>query len=222
MIALALLLATQGPAADLEPPLIADVAAAASNPDASPIITVMMSDPGTGVGDAVVHFRPPGGPWQRAELKGGTSGLFIARLPEGTQRTGFEYWIEAKDIAGNGPTRIASAERPIVVEKANEPTVARLERQRAEAEAAEPIHIHPAWLMLSLGVGVAAGAGAGAFALDIRAVQQIIDEEQPTGVRLRELEQARTADLTAAATLGVVAVAGLTTGVVLVVLSSIE
>ena len=131
MIALVLFLATQGAAVARDPPLIADVAAAASNPDASPIITVMMSDAGTGVGVAVVHFRPSGGSWQQAELKGGTTGLFIARLPEGTQRTGFEYWIEASDIAGNGPTRIASADRPIAVEKASEPTTALLERQRS-------------------------------------------------------------------------------------------
>ncbi len=222
MIALALFLAAQGAAADREPPIIADVAAAASNPDASPVITVTLSDRGTGVGDAVVHYRPPGGTWRRAELRGGATGLYIARLPDGTQRTGFEYWIEASDIVGNGPTRIGSAERPIAVERAGEPTVARLERERAAAEAAAPAHIHPAWLMLSLGAGVAAGAGAGAFALDIRNVQQIIDHEQPAGARLAELEQARTIDIAAAATLGVVALAGLTTGVVLVVLSSFE
>ncbi|MBI1945174.1 MAG: hypothetical protein HYS27_05730 [Deltaproteobacteria bacterium] len=221
MIALALLLATQAAPADTDAPLIEDVAAAASNPDAAPVITVMMSDRGSGVGTALVHFRPPGGEWQKADLKGGTSGLFIARLPDGAQRTGFEYWIEASDIAGNGPTRIASPDRPIVVEKATEPTMVRVERQRAAAAAA-PVHIHPAWLMLSLGVGVAAGAGAGAFGLDIGNVQSRIDREQPTGARAAELEQARTIDVAAAATLGVVAVAGLGTGVVLVVLSSLE
>lgn len=226
MIALALTLAAQvAPVApvDVEPPIIEDVAAAASNPDAAPVITVMMADRGSGVGTAAVHFRPKGGTdWQKVELKGGTSGMFIARLPEGTQRTGFEYWIEATDIAGNGPATIASPDRPIVVDKATEPTLQRVERQRAEAEAAAPIKIHPAWLMLSLGVGVVAGAGAGAFALDIKNVQQTIDLEQPTGARRAELEQARTTDVAAASTLAVVAVAGLATGVVLVVLSAIE
>ena len=103
MIALALLLATQAAPVDAEPPTIEDVAAAASNPDASPVITVMMSDHGSGVGSAFVHFRAKGGEWQRADLKGGTSGMFIARLPDGTQRSGFEYWIEATDIACHGP-----------------------------------------------------------------------------------------------------------------------
>lgn len=222
MIALVLFLSSQAPVADTEPPVIEDVAAAASNPDAAPVITVMMSDRGSGVGSAAVHFRPRGGAWQKADLKGGTSGTFIARLPEGTQRSGFEYWIEATDIAGNGPATIASADRPIVVERATEPTMARVERARAEAEAAAPLRIHPAWLMLSLGVGVVAGAGAGAFALDINNVQQTMDVEQPTGARLAELEQARTTDIAAAATLGVVAVAGLATGAVLVVLASLE
>lgn len=222
MIALALLLAAQAPPADVDAPLIEDVAAAASNPDAAPVITVMLSDRGTGVGSAFVHFRVPHGEWQKVDLKGGTTGLFIARLPDGAQRTGFEYWVEATDIAGNGPARIASPDRPIVVDKATEPTMQRVERQRAAAQAAAPISIHPAWLMLSLGVGVAAGAGAGAFALDVKNVQQTLDAEQPDGVRLAELEQARTVDVTAAATLGVVAVAGLATGVALVVISSIE
>ena len=232
MITLALLLvaqagatqtgATQAAPVDVDPPLIEDVAAASSNPDAAPVITVMMSDRGTGVGSAFVHFRAPRGEWQKVDLKGGTTGLFIARLPDGVQRTGFEYWVEATDIAGNGPARIASPDRPIVVDKATEPTLQRVERQRAAAELAAPIAIHPAWLMLSLGVGVAAGAGAGAFALDIKNVLQTIDAEQPTGERRAELEQARTLDIAAAATLGVVAVAGLATGVVLVVLSSFE
>jgi hypothetical protein len=222
MIALALLLAAQSPPADTEPPIIQDVAAAASNPDAAPVITVMMTDEGTGVGNAAVHFRAPCGQWQKADLKGGTSGLFIARLPDGLQKSGFEYWIEATDIAGNGPATIASPERPIVVDKATEPTLARVERQRAEARDAAPIKIHPAWLMLSLGVGVAAGAGAGAFGLDVKNVQNTIDIEQPSGPRQAELEQARTVDVAAASTLGVVAVAGLATGVVLVVVASLE
>ena len=222
MIALALLLAGQAALADTDAPVIEDVAAAASNPDAAPVITVMMSDRGSGVGTAQVHFRPHGGQWQKTDLKGGTSGLFIARLPDGVQRAGFEYWIEASDIAGNGPTRIASPARPIVVEKATEPTLARVERQRAAAAAAAPVRIHPAWLMLSLGVGVAAGAGSGAFALDINNVQQQIEQEQPTGDRAAQQQQALIIDIAAAATLGVVAVAGLATGVVLVVLSSFE
>ena len=222
MIALVLLFATQAPPVDSEPPVIEDVAAAASNPDAAPVITVMMSDHGSGVASAFVHFRTKGGEWQKTDLKGGTSGMFIARLPEGAQKSGFEYWIEATDIAGNGPATIASPDRPIVVEKATEPTLVRLERARVAAVNEAPIHIHPAWLMLSLGVGVVAGAGAGAFALDINNVQRTLDTEQPTGARLAELEQARTTDIAAASTLGVVAAAGLVTGAVLVVLSSLE
>ncbi len=222
MIALVLLLATQAAPVDTDAPIIEDVAAAASNPDAAPILTVMISDRGTGVGSAFVHFSTKGGEWQKADLKGGTTGMFVARLPDGTQRTGFEYWIEATDIAGNGPATIASPDRPIAVEQATEPTMKRVERQRSQAEASAPISIHPAWLMLSLGLGVAAGAGAGAFALDIKNVQQTIALEQPTGARRDELDQALTTDVTAASTLGVVAVAGLATGVVLVVLSSLE
>lgn len=218
---------------DADPPIIEDVAAAASSPQAAPVVTVMMSDRGTGIGNAAVVFRAlNASEWQRAELKGGTTGLFIARLPDGLQRTGFEYYIEASDIAGNGPARIASAAAPIRVDAATVATTERLKEARA-AEAVGPA-IHPAFLMLSLGVGVLASAGAGAYALDLASigariedVDTELDSGSPSDARRAELittraslETAQRGDLVIAAVLGVVAVAGLGTGITLVVLST--
>jgi hypothetical protein len=252
VIALLLLLATQdvapppaeaapatpsvfNPPSDTDPPIIEDVAAASSNPRAAPAITVMMSDRGTGIGSAFVIYRQlPSGEWQKAELKGGTTGLFIARLPAGLLVSGFEYYIEASDIAGNGPARIASALAPIRVERATQATTDRLREER-EAVNVGPA-IHPAFLMLSLGVGVLAGAGAGAYALDLASIGSRIgdvDTELATGglsdTRRAELlaargalETAQRGDLVITSILGIVAVAGLGTGVTLVVLSATE
>lgn len=220
---------------DVDPPVIEDVAAASSNPRAAPAITVMMSDRGTGVGNAFVIYRAlPSGEWQKADLKGGTSGLFIARLPDGLQVTGFEYYIEASDIAGNGPSRIANAQAPIRVDRATQATTERL-RDAREAANVGPA-IHPAFLMISLGVGVLAGAGAGAYALDLGSIGGRIadvDTELDTGglsdARRAELlaargglETAQRGDLVIASILGVVAVAGLATGITLVALSATE
>ncbi|HEY4223935.1 MAG TPA: hypothetical protein VGO62_21415, partial [Myxococcota bacterium] len=110
MIGLALFLALAGPAPlppDSDAPIIEDLAAAASNPDAAPVVTCMLSDV-SGVGTARVFFRAAGqtGAFDKADLKGGTSGLFIARLPDGLQRSGFDYYVEATDVGGNGPARI--------------------------------------------------------------------------------------------------------------------
>ena len=234
IVAAALLLATVANV-DTDPPIIEDLAAASSNPEAAPVITVMLADPGTGVGTARVVFRAIGGAWQKAELKGGTQGLFIARLPDGLQRSGFEYYVEATDVAGNGPSRIGSADVPIRVERAKEPTIKRLERQKAEHAEPGPT-IHPAWLMLSLGVGVLASAGAGAYGLDWSGVNGEIgtvdaDLAKPglSPAAVTAL-QGRKANLTSAATqdgiictvMGVIGGAGLVTGTALVIVSSLN
>ena len=224
---------------DLDPPIIEDVAAASSNPQAPPMITVLMSDRGSGVGTSAVLFRPLGpsattnGAWQKAELKGGTSGLFIARLPEGLQHSGFDYYIEATDIAGNGPARIGSPDVPIRVERATVSTLERIERQRV----VEPDpKIHPAFLMLSLGVGVLSGAGAGAFALDLAGTNDRLAEVRTQLARpdnsdqrrndllasKASLDNAAVGDTVISSVLGIVAAAGLATGITLVVFSSIE
>ena len=84
MIALSLascaLLLLESPTAaappDTEAPIIEDLAAAASNPAAAPVITVMLSDRGTGVGRALIFYRAVGASvWEKAELKGGTNGI---------------------------------------------------------------------------------------------------------------------------------------------------
>ena len=234
--ALAAVVVGAGSAPDTEPPIIEDLAAAASNPEAQPVVTVMLSDPGTGVGTANVFYRGRGfNTWSKASLKGATSGLFIARLPDGLQKTGFDYYVEATDVAGNGPTRIGSTDTPIKVEAATEATMKVLARQEAARVEPRP-PIDPAWLMLSLGVGVLAGAGCGAYALDIvgtgRKIDDVNDRLNDPGISAKTktaLETSRTAlqtasvqDTVIATVLGIVGAAGLATGSTLVVIASLE
>jgi hypothetical protein len=226
--------ATGAAVVDDEAPIIEDVAAAASSPEAPPAISVLASDRGSGVARVTVYFRGSGSePWRQSPLSGGSSGLFVTRLPDGLQATGFDYYVEATDNAGNPPARIGSAEAPIHVEKATRATRERLEEQRFEEP---PPQIHPAWLMLSLGVGVLAGAGAGAYAIDLSGVNNRLADvgeslartdltpEQRTRLEGRQtaLQTAAVQDTTIATVLGVVGAAGLVTGTVLVVIASLE
>jgi hypothetical protein len=230
-----------GQAPDVEAPIIEDIAAAASSPDTAPVVTVMMSDRGSGIGDAAVVYRLPGSAeWKRAPLQGsGTAGssLFIAHLPDGLQRTGFEYYVEASDKAGNGPARIGSAEAPVPVAKATEATSKRLDRQReAEQDQSTAVTgIHPGWIMLALGTGVLAGAGAGAYLIDLsisssrKAAAEADLRKSPTADQRQDLEAARDGyqnaivyDAAIASVLGVVAVAALATGTALLVVANLE
>lgn len=236
MIPIALLLLASANAPDTEPPIIEDLAAAAANPAAAPVITVMLTDNGTGIGNAFVFYRGPGQSWSKAELKGGTTGLFIARLPDGLQRTGFDYYVEATDVAGNGPARIGSPEAPIHVERATVATLDRIANEPKVEARADPIHIHPAWMMLSLAVGVLAGGGAGAYAMDLAGVNKSIgiDETNLADPNLSDvgrkkiqaneaqLKQAATQDTVIAAILGVVGAAGIVTGAALVGVTELE
>jgi hypothetical protein len=225
---------------DSEPPLIEDIAAASANPATAPVVTVMMSDRGSGVGDAAVVYRAAGASaWERVPLVGGSqdgSSLFIARLPDGLQRSGFAYYVEASDRAGNGPVRIGSAEEPIVVDKASEPTRARLEREAIAQTAPEPLRVPPAFIMLGYGVGILGTAGAAGYLIDLgisqRRLETVEDElttSDLTDARRRALTRAAAGyenaiiyDTAISAVLGVVGVAGLVTGTALLIATNLE
>lgn len=204
---------------DEKAPLIEDVAVAASSPNTAPMVTAVITDDWSGVERAHVYFRPLGEPaFMKAALNPGTGGLFIARLPDGTQKRGFEYYVEVWDAANNGPSRMGSPEEPYRIEPAAEGTVTRLEREQ-EAAAMGPVH--PAWMMLSLGGGVLMAAGSGIFWLDLVNLQgQLASETDPE--RRVELDDAILGDIVLGSVLGVVAAAGLATGISLLVYSALE
>lgn len=204
---------------DHEPPLIEDVAVAANSPSTAPLITAVITDDWSGVERAHVYFRRlGGGAFEQATLSPGSGGLFIARLPDGTQTTGFEYYVEVWDAANNGPARLGTPEKPLRVEPASEGTLTRLEREQAEREMGP---VHPAWMMLSLGGGLLAAAGSGIFWLDFATSQGRLAEETDPGVR-RELENALLGDAVIGSVLGAIAVAGLATGIGLLVYAALE
>ena len=217
-------------------PIISDVACAAENPQAAPIITALVSDD-VSVAKAVVRWRVGAEPWVETVLGGhsadGVSSLFLARLPDGVQRQGFVYVLEVQDDAGN-VTRVGSEQNPLIVPPAVESTAVRMARQAQEAEVANVPAIHPGWIMLSLGVGVLAGGGASVFAIDLagatsrqKDAQARIDGGVVTGAErvaaerfVREMDQAIVQDAAATAVFGVMSVAALVTGGVLLVMAA--
>jgi hypothetical protein len=219
------------PPKDTEPPFIEDVAVASTNPDAAPMVTAIITDK-TGVEKASVFFRRPGTTaFAQMSLSPGEDGLFLVRLPEGTQNSGFQYYVYATD--GTNETSLGSEDDPFDVDPAVEGTLARLERERRLAEQPE---IHPAWVMFSLGAGILAGAGSGAFFYDWGVLQQEIadiDEDLATPgldpalqaaflVARDDRITASTGDLIFGGVLGIIAVVGLGTGVGLLVASGLE
>ncbi len=218
-------------ARDDEPPTIDDFAVASENPAAPPMITAVFSDDVSGVKSAAVFFRRVGdAAYEQADFTTGTSGIFIARLPDGLQRSGFEYFVEVTDAAGNPPARLGSADRPLVVPAAVESAAAREQRRAVDAHI-DPA-IHPAWTMAALGAGIALGAGAGVFAYDWNATTgqlAAVDEHLATRpgdeaalARRAALQNAQVLDATLGTLLGVAAVAGLATGITLAALTAAE
>lgn len=220
-------------AEDTTPPRIEDLAVAAANPDTAPLLTAVFTDDYSGVAEAVVRFRAPGeAAYRSVSFEAGSGGLFLARLPDGLQRTGFEYYVEVFDAAKNGPAQLGSAEAPLQVAAAKEGTLARLAREEREDVAGA---VHPGWVMLAMGTGLATGAASGFFWYDLLAVvqpnlekvNQELDGGSLTPARAAELEAQRaalegssTGNAIVGAILGVVAAAALTTGVALLVVSA--
>jgi len=207
---------------DVRAPLIEDLAVAAGNPNTPPMITAVITDDWSGIETATFYYRIPGEvEYRSAQFSPGTGGLFIARLPDGTQSSGFQYYVEVYDAAKNGPARLGSALNPFEVGPADMGTLERMERERIRAESGP---VHPAWMMLSLGSGILAGAGSGAFLIDIVAnVNPNIDAAETLGdtTALQQWESARLTDATAATLLGVLSVAGFATGAGLLIYSAV-
>lgn len=207
---------------DVNAPIIEDLAVAAGNPRTPPMITAVITDDWSGVEQATIFFRAPGEvDFKKATLEPGSGGLFIARLPEGTQREGFQYYVEVFDAAKNGPSRLGSPLEPFEVGPADIGTLDRIERERQRAELGP---IHPAWMMVSLGTGIVAGAGTGVFLIDIFAnVNPNLEQAQMVGDTdaVATWERARLADATIASVLGVISAAGLATGIGLLIYAGV-
>jgi hypothetical protein len=216
---------------DAAAPIVVEVAIAADNPAAAPLVTARVDDD-VEVASAVAHWRVEGSAWQETPLQGGGR-MLIGRLPDGPQRTGFGVWVEVKDAAGN-VARVGSEAEPLDVAAAVEGNADRLAHQAAADTAFRGPH--PAWVMLALGTGIAATAGAGVFVYDLNVLSQktaLVDDllagDDISDRRRGELESTRTAlekaavqDQALVATLGVLGGAALATGAVLLTVSALE
>lgn len=211
---------------DSAAPTISNFSVAADNPDAAPVISIAVRD-NVGVTSAVCHWQAPGSSWQATPMAG--TSFRIARLPEGTQTTGFNVYVEVTDAAGN-ISRAGSADQPIAVARALRGNLARVNAEKAAAEHVEGPH--PAWVALALGVGVVGAGGAGIFGYDLALTGTrltAIEDElggSVSSTRRAALERSQTAlqqvqvqDATGLVVLGVVGVAGLVTGTTLLVMA---
>lgn len=220
------------PAADVDPPIITDLAVAASSREAAPVITAAITDAESGVGEAVVHYRAKAKKrWQSAALRG-SGGLFLAQLPDGLQRTGFEYWVAATDVAGNGPTRIGSEDHPIWVEAASVSTT----RALAQRSVAQGKKTDPLWAVVAVGVGVVSGATGGLFAIETAGLHEKSAEleavlgrdDLSANLRARLVkrrsgfEDAALQQTVIASTLGGIAVLSIVTGATILALGELE
>ncbi len=216
---------------DVEAPLVIEVSIAADNPKVAPVITASLKD-NVGVQSAVAWWRVAGQPWQSVPFIA-AGPMFMARLPAGTQTTGFSVWMEIKDAAGN-VSRVGAEAAPLEVPPALEGNRERVERQaEADVAFAGP---HPAWVMLAIGTGIAATAGAGIFVYDLNVLAQrgeqvddLLADDDISDTRRVELEATRVAidrtvtqDTAITATLAVIGGVALATGAVLLTVAAIE
>lgn len=207
-------------ARDTEPPRIEDIAVAAANPNMAPMVTAVITDDYSGVDRALFFYRLTGeNEFKKAVLVPGAGGLFIARLPDGVQLKGFDYYVEVYDAANAAPSRIGSADVPLFVPAASGGTTLSSTYVEDEFEGA-----HPGWVMLSIGSGMVLSAASGWFFYDLGTVvlpalkeaegKQLDDQSEAA------LRNSLVGDVLMGSALATLGVAALGTGVVLMALSS--
>lgn len=213
------LLAPDAVVVDKGLPLVEDLSIAASGPSVAPVVSAVVRDAETSVSRVEVCYRATGGVegFSCLPMAKGERDLFLARLPDGLQTSGFSLYLVAHDAAEN-EARFGSEEKPLEVAAASEGTLERLDREeRLLAYGA----VHPGWIMLSLGTGLLAAGGAGIFWSDyanMRALQQ--SETDPA--RKARREEVLLGDLLWAGGLTVVAAVGTVTGAVLLGVSGAD
>jgi hypothetical protein len=210
---------SEGGREDTTAPFIEGLAVAAQSPDLAPVITAIISDDLSGVEQGAIYYRlTPDSAYRKVPLLPGRGGVFVGRLPDGTQREGFAYYVEVFDAAGNGPARMGSPERPFTVAPATEGTSERLAREQLRSEIGP---VHPAFMVLSLGGGILAAAAAGVIWFDYGNVQGQLESEPP-GPRRKELDNAALGNVAIGGVLSVIAVTALASGIGLLVYAARE
>lgn len=211
---------TSAAPADTTPPRIEDFAIAASDPDLAPLVSAVITDDLSGVDRALLYFRPTGtDAFQKAVLSPASGGLFLVRLPEGVQRSGFDYYVEVYDAAQNEPARLGSLDMPLWVPAASEAP-----RYEFGGSAFEGDAIHPGWVMFTMGSGLILSGAAGSLFYDLGVVVlPQLDEAKNPGLseeRRSELRNAMVGDIVLGSLLGVAGVTALGSGIVMMALAA--
>lgn len=209
-------------AVDVKPPSIDDFAIAAGSPDAAVRVTAVVTDDASGI-EAVEVFYRVGDEvreFSRVTLEAQTGGLFMGIFPDGPQRTGFAYYAEAKDAAGN-VARLGDPEKPFKVAAPRQSGMATLEQARYEP-VDEPL-VAPVWIALALGAGVLAAAGGAIFLVDFgRLFLVTLPEETPGTQRHTLVQQLMIGDAVIGGILAVLGAAGIATGTGLLVVAALD
>lgn len=193
-------------------PLIEDLSIAASGPSVAPVVSAVVRDAETSVVRVEVCYRAAKGgeDFSCLPMAKGERDLFLARLPDGLQTSGFSLYLVAHD-AGENEARFGSEDKPLEVAAASEGTLERLDRE--ERLLAYGV-VHPGWVMLSLGTGLLAAGGAGLFWSDYANMRALQQREADPSLEARR-EEVLLGDLIWAGGLTAIAAAGTVTGVVL-------
>lgn len=205
---------------DTTPPRIDDFAVAASDPALAPLVSAVITDDLSGVDRALFYFRPTGtDQFQKAVLSPATGGLFLVRLPDGAQRTGFDYYVEVYDAAQNEPARLGSIENPLWVPAASESSRVDFGDTAFEGEG-----IHPGWVMFTMGSGLILSGAAGSLFYDLGVVVlPQLDETRNPGLeegKRTDLRNAMMGDIVLGSLLGVAGVTALGAGAVMMALAA--
>ncbi len=145
--------------ADTNAPVIEDFAVASGNWGTAPRITALISDDNSGLELAIVFYRATEqDTYEQTNLYAGSGGLFMAVMPDGFQQTGFQYYCQVVDAAGN-VAFLGGPGRPFVVDPAipnKKPPPPKLEKVPGEDE--EVFTISPFWVFVPAVAGVVSTA----------------------------------------------------------------
>jgi len=209
------------PVDDSEPPVFEDVAVAAGSPRSPARVTAVVTDDASGITVVLIHYRRgPAGPFEQLGMTPGEGGMFAAQLPAGLNRTGFYYYVEARDAAGNS-SAVGSSEHPFRVKAVPESEYDRV--KRVEEAEKEREGINPLWPAIAIGAGVVGIAIGGYLWFDTYSIYDTnLVGVDASSAAAQPYVNAIIIDVAMAIPLTVLGIAGAATGATLLVLSAYD
>lgn len=200
----------EGDETDVTPPVIEDFAVASGNWGTAPRVTAVLSDDLSGVDTAILYYRRTSeDTFEQATLYPGSGGLFMAVLPDGLQQTGFQYYCQVTDAAGNvsflgGPGRAYDVP---AARQYKAPPPPKVEKQPGDDD--EQFAISPIWVFLpGAGAVIATAISGVAFGVAYVSYATNLSKTNLSEERRRAYELNIIGDVVIGAAAGVVALAG--------------